>query len=71
MKTEIHSNISISNNLKCTTIAGNHAPIFITGNEALAYFIEDEGLSGGGNSNSPYIIENFIIYMVNDYFANN
>ncbi|MFX1286070.1 MAG: nitrous oxide reductase family maturation protein NosD [Promethearchaeota archaeon] len=40
---------------------GSHAPIYIEGNDALATFIEDEGLSGEGTPASPYIIENFII----------
>jgi parallel beta-helix repeat protein len=57
----IKSDISISNNLKYTAVAGSHAPISIDGNEALATFIEDEGLSGEGTSASPYIIENLII----------
>ena len=55
------SDIKISINLKFITVAGNHAPISIDGNEALATFIEDEGLSGDGIHTSPFIIENFII----------
>ncbi len=38
-----------------------HDPIFIDGNDALATFISDEGLSGEGTYSSPYIIENFFI----------
>jgi parallel beta-helix repeat protein len=41
--------------------AGDHVPIYIDGNEALATFIGDEGLSGNGSYIFPYIIENFII----------
>ena len=39
----------------------NHSPIYIDGNASLATFIGDEGLSGDGTYESPYIIENFTI----------
>ncbi|MFX1286050.1 MAG: nitrous oxide reductase family maturation protein NosD [Promethearchaeota archaeon] len=51
-------NSSIEENLNS---AVKHAPIFIDGNDALATFIEDEGLSGDGTKSSPYIIENLFI----------
>ena len=44
-----------------TTTDGSHVPISIYGNEALATFIEDEGLNGEGTYASPYIIENLLI----------
>ncbi|MHA2053183.1 MAG: NosD domain-containing protein [Candidatus Hodarchaeales archaeon] len=53
--------IRISINLKFTAVVESHSPISIDGNDALAAFIEDEGLSGDGIYTSPYIIENFII----------
>jgi parallel beta-helix repeat protein len=61
MKRKVQSVNSISNISNSTVAAGNHAPISIDGNGALATFISDEGLSGDGTFASPYIIENFII----------
>ncbi|MFX0205948.1 MAG: NosD domain-containing protein [Candidatus Hodarchaeota archaeon] len=43
-----------------TGVVENHAPIYIEGNAALATFIAAEGY-GDGTSESPYIIEDFII----------
>ncbi|MHA2244862.1 MAG: right-handed parallel beta-helix repeat-containing protein [Candidatus Hodarchaeales archaeon] len=48
---------------------GTHNPISIDGNEALATFIKDEGLSGDGTIVSPYIIENFTIYTDISHFT--
>lgn len=51
----------LTSSVMSVTLAEAHLPIFIEGNDALATFIDDEGLSGNGTSTSPYVIENFII----------
>ncbi len=43
--------------------ADDHDPIWIDGNDDLTTFIANEGLSGSGTYTSPYIIENYHIYI--------
>ena len=57
----IYLDVNNYTNLDYTTVTDSHTPIYIGGNEALATFIVDEGLSGKGTIISPYVIENFVI----------
>ncbi len=67
MKVQLNANSSFKtleiepNQLNFFPIAANHDPILINGNSELAIFIENEGLSGEGTHDSPYIIEDFNI----------
>ena len=61
MATNPNRNVKFDINFQLKHTTGSHSPISIDGNQALASFIKDEGLSGGGTFASPYIIENFVI----------
>ena len=51
----------ISDQFTLSLIPANHDPILLNGNGELSTFIQNEGLSGDGTLENPYIIENFII----------
>ncbi|WP_371804110.1 nitrous oxide reductase family maturation protein NosD [Candidatus Lokiarchaeum ossiferum] len=58
---EISSKFSVISNPLGSAI---HIPIEIDGNTELLDFIQNNGLSGNGNTNDPYIIENYTISVV-------
>lgn len=64
---QVYNKMNLGESTGFPTGASNHDPISIFGNLALIEFIVSEGFTGNGTATNPYIIEDLVISVTDDF----